>query len=237
MAGRRNGSATPRVLDFSVQATDVEPESKSLASRESTSEAKEYDKDGHVISKKQIRARARRMIARGAPLTEELFEAWCGKPIADWDVEELARGRVRDVNGGFRGRPTPVIHRAVHERMMEQFKTLIRKEMNIQATSALVVVQSILNNQDHDEKGKPVVAPSVKLQAAQWLIEHVMGKAVQPRTDDISVKLEGILGQVMVQPIIDERHPARASLPPGYSMGHIGTRGEVIDVEFDDDDD
>lgn len=236
MAGRPNGSATPRVVDFSEKATN-RPKSKALDSEESARADKEYFPDGHVKSPKQIRARARRTIARGAPLTEELFEAWCGKPIDEWDMEELSRGRTRDKSGTFRGRPTPVLHRAVHERIMEQFKSVVKREMNVQTATAMGVIQNLLRDQERDERGKPIVSPAVKLQAAQWLVEHVLGKAVQPRTDDISIRLEAILGQVMVNPIVDDNHPdARAALPPGYSMGHMGNR-DFIDVEVEDDDD
>jgi hypothetical protein len=126
--------------------------------------------------------------------------------------------------------------RAVHERIAERFKILIKDSMNFNATQALGVISNLINNDEFDDKGKPIVPASVKLDASKWLIEHVIGKPVQPTQSDVSVKLQGILGAVMVNPVMDSGHPDMAALPPGYTMAHMGTRG-VIDVEVDDDDD
>lgn len=231
MAGRRNGSPTPQEVDFSEEPEDED------TSAEIEVDDRPRGSDGHLLTMKQVRSRARRMINRGAPLTEEMFEAWCGKPIDQWDLEELARGRTKDKSGGFRGRPTPMLSRAVHERILEQYKMIMKQRINMQASTALGVIGQIIGNDDTDDKGKPLVPASVKLDASKWLVEHVLGKPVQPRTDDISIRLQGILGEVMVNPTLDTTHPDIQALPAGYSMGHIGTRGEAIDVEWTEDED
>jgi hypothetical protein len=42
----------------------------------------------------------------------------------------------------------------------------------------------------------------------------------------------------MVNPVLDDNHPDMKMLPRGYSLAHIGSRGdEVIDLEPEDDDD
>lgn len=211
--------AEARVVDFSETEEIPEEDDRPRNSK------------GQLLTSKQVRSRARRTLKKGKRLSDEEFEAWSGKPIEDWDLEELARGRPRDSAGGFRGARTQYMPRAVHERIAERFKALIRDSMNFNATMALGVVSNLLDNNDTDDKGKPIVPPNVKLDASKWLIEHVIGKPVQPQTTDISVKLQGILGSVMVNPIIDDSHPDMVELPRGYSPAHIGTRGEVIDVE------
>jgi len=214
----------PRVVDF--READKSPEE----------DARPRNDRGRLMTGKQVRSRARRTISKGKKLDDETFEAWSGKPIDEWDLEELARGRPRNAAGDFRGAPMRHMPRAVHERIAERFKILIRDSMNLNATMALGVVANLLHSEDVDDKGKPIVSPAVKLDASKWLIEHVIGKPVQPTQTDVSVKLQGILGAVMVNPVMDDSHPDMAALPPGYTMAHMGTRG-VIDVEVEDDDD
>lgn len=217
--------AKARVVDF--REAELSP----------TEDERPRNSEGRLMTAKQVRARTRRNIAKGKKVPDEDFEAWAGKPIDEWDLEELARGRPRDAGGGFRGKPPKYMPRAVHERIAERFKALVRDQMNFNATVALGVVNNLINNDEVDEKGKPLVPASVKLDASKWLIEHVIGKPVQPTQQDISVKLQGILGAVMVNPVLDDSHPDMAALPRGYYPAHVGTRGEAIDVEAEWDDD
>lgn len=219
-------AATAQVVDFSEADEDPPEDDRPRTSK------------GQLATPKQIRARARRVLKKGKKLDEETFELWAGKPVDEWDLEELARGRPRDKRGGFAGKPPAYMPRAVHERIAERFRMVIRDGMNQNAVAALGVIQNLLNNEDYDEKGKPLVGANVKLDAAKWLLEHVVGKPVQPQTTDISVKLQGILGAVMVNPTLDEGHPDMAALPRGYFPAHVGTRGEAIDADawYEDED-
>lgn len=216
-------AATARVVDF--RDADLTPESDDRV----------RNSRGRLMTAKQIRSRTRRQLEKGKKADPEDFDAWSGKPIEEWDLEELSRGRPRDAGGKFRGAPPKYMPRAVHEKIAERFKMLIRDQMNMSSVQAIGVVQNLLSNEEIDDKGKPIVPAGTKLDAAKWLIEHVIGKPVQPTTTDVSVKLQGILGAVMVNPVLDDRHPDVAALPRGYAPAHIGTRGEaaVIDVEAD----
>lgn len=222
-------SAKPQMVDFSDTDSNL------------TADGRRLNGKGQLMTSKQVRSRARRALAKGKRLDDETFEAWAGKPIEEWDLEELARGRPRDARGGFRGKPTRYMPRAVHERIAERFKMLVRDQMNQNATVALGVIQRLLISDEVDEKGKPLVSAAVKLDASKWLVEHVIGKPTQPTQQDISVKLQGILGAVMVNPTLDANHPDAKALPRGYTMAHVGTRGEpvldaeVVGEEFDDD--
>lgn len=213
--------ATARVVDF--RDAELTPES----------DDRPRNPNGKLMTAKQVRARARRKMEKGKKVDPEDFEAWAGKPIEEWDIEELARGRPRDAAGGFRGAPPKYMPRAVHERIADRFKMLVRDQMNQSTVQALGVVSNLLTNEEVDEKGKPLVAANVKLDAAKWLVEHVIGKPVQPTQTDVSVKLQGILGAVMVNPALDNDHPDRLAIPAGYTPAHMGTRGEgeVLDVE------
>lgn len=220
--------AQARVVDFSEAEEDPPEDNRPRTSK------------GELATPKQVRARARRVLKKGKRLDEETFELWAGKPIDEWDLEELARGRPKDKGGGFRGKPPSYMPRAVYERIAERFKMVVRDQMNQNATAALGVVANLIADDSLDDKGKPIVPASVKLDASKWLIEHVIGKPVQPQTTDISVKLQGILGAVMVNPILDSSHPDMApQLPRGYFPGHVGQIEGIVDAEasWDDEED
>jgi hypothetical protein len=150
------------------------------------------------LSPKQLRARARRKRSKGKSTREEFKRLY--KPIEEWDTEELARGRPRSADGTFTGRPPAWIGRDVHERATELFIRKIREDVYANAADAIGVVKMLMHSDETDPKGKPLVPASVKLQAAQWLTEHVIGKPTQKVEQDISIKLQGVLAQAMLMP-------------------------------------
>ena len=218
-------TVTPREIDFSV-ADDRRgrPSGVSGAHGKPT-----HDRDGNLnaprtadgklLTAKQIRARARRKAKRMERMTDQEFEAIYHKPIEEWDLEELAHGRTRNAKGSFSGPSPKWINREVHERSMERFKAVIKSRMNGQTVGAIDALEWILTNEEVDERGRYVIPPSTKADVAKFLLEHTVGKPTQRVESDISVKLQAILGQVMV-------NPAEALLPPseggqGYQIGHL----------------
>jgi hypothetical protein len=174
--------------------------------------------EGKMLTPKQIRARARRKMARSERMSDQEFEYLYKKPVEEWDLEELAHGRPRNSNGKFSGPKPKWINAAVYEEAMEKYTMAIKSGMNVTTVDALTVIGELLKNEDLDDKGKPIVPPGTKLDAAKFLIEHVIGKPKQRIESDVSVKLQGILGAVMV-------NPAQALMAPdlggeGYTMGH-----------------
>lgn len=153
-------------------------------------------KGSRTMNDKQIRARARRHMKIAVDEIQHLY----GKPVEDWDVEELARGRCKDKRGRFSGPNPGYMSTAVHERIVERFTVLVKKEMSIHTVDALVVLGHILNDNETDEKGRFRTTSGTKLDAAKFLIEHTIGKPKQHMETDISVKLQGILGMAMVNP-------------------------------------
>lgn len=180
---------------------------------------------GRVMSKKQIRARVRRAMAKGQNPDPEDAKALVIKPVEDWDLEELARGRPRASDGTFSGRPPQWVTREIHERAMDMFKDLVKRNMRSQTITAMEVVGEILTSTEVDVRGKPVVSASTKLDAAKFLVEHSIGKAVQPIEQEISVKLQAMLGVAIVNPGEDGT----------LILAHQGTRGELTAADDDDD--
>jgi len=149
-----------------------------------------------VMSKKQIRARAR----RGQKITEAELDLLY-KPIDEWDEEELARGRPRAADGTFRGKSPSWITREMHEAAMGRFKDIVQGRMREETVTALSVVHGILTSDDVDEKGRALVGAGTKLDAAKFLIEHIVGKPTQRTETDISVKLQGLLAVATAGPM------------------------------------
>lgn len=211
--------ATVRELDFSLVDDDRTP----LPTRP----IRGKKGDARSMTPKQLRARARRS-KRGA--RSEEFQI-LHKPLEDWDAEELARGRPRDKNGNFAGRPPKWLTRELHEESMTRFKQIVKDGLNAETNTALTVVHSILTNDDYDDKGKAVVPPSTKLDAAKFLIEHAVGKPTQRQETDISVKLQGILATSIITP---DHLPA---LPGAKELASPRSEDDFIDAEWAEEDD
>lgn len=187
---------------------------------------------GSILTPKQIRRRVRRRAARSDILTTEEYRIMY-KPVEEWDMEELARGRPRNSRGTFTGPKPKWLSTSVHESAMDRFKQIVKTEMNRQTVGALQVFEEVMSSQELDIKGRPMVPASTKLDAAKFLLEHVVGKPTQRVENDVSVKLQSILGVVMANP--DNNG--------GYQVGHLpgvtvpmAIEADIIDVEVDDDD-
>jgi hypothetical protein len=157
----------------------------------------------------QIRARARR---RSKELNKEI--ARLHKPVDEWDNEELARGRPRNKNGNFTGRIPDWITPEMCVAARKRFKDEIIVRMTILTTPAVKVLKDILNNDDEDEHGRPVVSAQTKVDITKFLLEHLIGKPKQEITGDLSIQLQAMLGAAIVNP---DGQPSSGytELPPG----------------------
>jgi hypothetical protein len=227
--------ATIRTIDFS-KVGDHREHPSGINRDGNHKDLRPEDENGRLLTPKQIRARARRRMAnnrRKGVLTEQEFEALY-KPIEDWDLEELAHGKPRNVDGNFTGRKPSWVTRQVYEKAIEQFTLAIRSGMNAQTVNALDTLKWLLTDEEEDKRGRPLVPPSVKLEASKFLLEHLVGKPTQRVETDISVKLQGILGTVLVNPNDALAPPSQGGLPqlgpgpsatvvdaPAYQVAHL----------------
>lgn len=152
--------------------------------------------------RKSLRQKARRNRRRGEgglqksnDLMVQLY-----KPIEEWDEEELARGRPRAKDGTFKGKLGEGFSLSVREEALDRFVDLIRGDMRTLTPKALKLVEWALTCEDVDERGKRVVPPSTALDAAKWVVEHLIGKPTQRIEEEISIKLQAVLGAAMVNP-------------------------------------
>jgi hypothetical protein len=145
--------------------------------------------------------RERARLRRGKTLqTNAVAALYPDKPIEEWDNEELAHGRPRNADGSFTGTKPAWITRQVHEEAVRRFTEDVQSNMRGIIPTALITVQMILESEETDKRGRPVVPYGVKLDAAKWVVEHLVGKPTQRVEADISVRLQGMLANVMVTP-------------------------------------
>lgn len=185
--------ATPATLDLTYAG--LKPNGQPEIDAQGRPPSKQGGRPRTSKEAKAIRARARRAKKL---IEEDLKELY--KPIEEWDAEELARGKPRDINGGWKTKPPAWISRAMHEEIIKRYQVVVREEMNIQTVEALEVLRRVMSDDSVDMKGKPLTSSSTKLDAAKYLIDHVIGKPRQRVEQDVSVKLQGMLGMAMVNP-------------------------------------
>jgi hypothetical protein len=161
-----------------------------------------------------VRARMKRNAGKVSRDVEILYQ----KPISDWDMEELARGRPRNSAGNFTGpRPTwltPLIMKESQDRL----RTLTRQELSTYAGDAVRVMAELMNEDGTDLDGKPLVAPTVRLQAATYVMDQIIGKSTTPIELTGNVVLQTLMADVVVN---DE----------SGTVAHPVIEGTVVEVD------
>lgn len=137
----------------------------------------------------------RKRLRRGTQDPEAARIAMGGKAIEEWDHEELARGRPRRSDGTFKG-PIPAwVTDELQEEAARRFKRWLRNEMAAKSIPAMRAVADLVEDAESDR---------VRLDAAKFLLEHVVGKPQQEVTGDIRMNIQHLLANVLVTPEGDE---------------------------------
>lgn len=143
---------------------------------------------------------------RVGPSTKAIMEGEVD--VSQFDDEELRRGRQRDRNGQFRGKPSTVVPRAVYEelrrRTVTEFYEMVRQEL---MPSMEVVVAMA--------KGE-IPADPTRLKAAENIVNRFVGKV--PET----VNLNAI-----------EKKPWEDAIEAGITYD-VQRDEDVIDAKADD---
>lgn len=117
-------------------------------------------------------------------LMQEAIDTGVMKPLDQWDLEELAKGKPRNQYGNFAGKApawiTPHVVQEIRRRLLETSYSELASHVGV-AIQSLV---NLLTDDSTDEDGNPLVSPALKLQAAKYIIDQTMGKA--PQTVDVT---------------------------------------------------
>lgn len=153
---------------------------------------------GRVLSEKPEAVRAR--IRRRSEVVAEDIEMLYSKPVEEWDLEELARGRPRHPTGGFRGPRPKWITSTVLAEAQRRLKERAFEGLSVNVDSAVKVMAELMSNQDTNEFGDYMVPAKVKLDAATFIVEQVLGKAKQSVELGANDSMRNMLATVMVNP-------------------------------------
>ena len=96
--------------------------------------------------------------------------------VAELDDEELARGYPRAEDGSFRGRPA-VIPTSLHQRIQRELFARAGQTLRENLLGVAETMTSIAQNVELD--------PAVRVRAAQWVFERIMGK-----TPDVQITID-----------------------------------------------
>lgn len=116
--------------------------------------------------------------------------------VHDLDDEEIRRGRCRDRQGGFSGRPPTAIPREVSDALRVEFQTRVREVFEQSVHAAQAALLEITNN-------RRAAAPA-RVRAAEVLLERSLGKVPDKIHQQVEMKkfevaLSGILVDVRVE--------------------------------------
>lgn len=151
---------------------------------------------------------ARRRMRKSADNIDRDIQILYKKPMEEWDMEELARGRPKGEDGKFRGpRPTwitPVILREAQDRLRQ----LTKDELATYAGDAVRVMVELMKDDSVDmETGKAVVSPKTRLDAAKYVLDQIIGKPTNPVEVTGNVTLQHLMGSILVNPDGAQAHP------------------------------
>jgi hypothetical protein len=146
------------------------------------------------------------------------------KPISEWDMEELARGRPRNAQGSFIGRAptwiTPAIQKEAKRRLLDETFGNLAGHVD----TAIKAIVQLIESEELDDKGRPIVDARTKLAAAMFVVENIIGKPkaiVEMQADDFT-------RQAIAAAII---------LDDGQEQDHFVLEGEFTEDEEGDEDD
>lgn len=149
-----------------------------------------------------VRARIRKS---GAKLERDV--AMLYKPIEEWDMEELARGRPRNRAGNFQGPAPAWLTPLIIKEAKDRLRVLTRDEIAVFSADAVRTMRNLMMSTETDDEGKPLVSASVKLNAAQYLLDQTIGKATNPVEVTGNVQLQHLMATILVNPDGTESHP------------------------------
>lgn len=158
------------------------------------------------LSTKPAAAKAR--IRKSTKKIERDIEIVYGKPVEDWDFEELQRGRPRGPDGTFSSGPRPAfLTPQVLSEARKRLKILTRDQLSHYAGAAIDVLKDLMTDNREDHNGKPITPSTVKYQAATYVLDQIIGRPVAQVEIEGNVKLEGLLAAIIVNPDGSEAHP------------------------------
>jgi hypothetical protein len=160
------------------------------------------------------RTRLRRAHERGERDTDQIKKDIAiayGKPLEEWDWEELSRGRARpagEQKGNIRGRKPKILAEGqlLNMEAQRRMRALSEHEILTMADEALRCLFDLMTDDEVNEFGSPMVPAGIKFQAAKYIMDHVIGTPKQRHEVSGTNPLAELMGGILVNPDGEPSH-------------------------------
>jgi hypothetical protein len=158
------------------------------------------------LSQKPSAVRAR--LRKGSNNIERDLKMMFEKPVEEWDFEELQRGKPKREDGTFGKGPRPKwITPAIINQVRARLKEMTRDDLSRHVGAALSCLGELMSDETCDDNGRPNTPANVKLQAATYVLDQVIGKPTVMIESHTNSALEGMLARVMINEDGEDAHP------------------------------
>jgi hypothetical protein len=140
-------------------------------------------------------------------------------------VEELVRGRLKDTNGQFRGRPPKFVPREFQQACIRE---LFRRGQELWQKNYLEAIQAMTDIAAGRGKLGEGATPGERIKAAQFVIERLEGKVPDKLVVTDDKRWETVLSGIVADVSED-------AIAAGQRAIEGIVEGEVLDVDYDDD--
>jgi hypothetical protein len=137
------------------------------------------------------------------------------KPVSEWDLEELGRGRPKNSDGSFTGGPAPKwLTPAIEAERQRRLKEATHDALMAHTEAAMRVLGELVKN--------PETPASVRADIGKFIYEQQLGKATA--RVDVGLTAQEHTMQALASAIV---------LDDGLPQGHLTTiEGELIEDDL-----
>jgi len=111
--------------------------------------------------------------------------------VEDLDTEELAKGRLKDKNGKFTGRPPRLLPRQILDAMRSEHHKRVNSILEESLSDMVKIMRGVAMDKTAD--------PAVRLRAAIYIYERFMGKLPDRIEVNKNEKVDAIIGKILYE--------------------------------------
>lgn len=176
----------------------------------------------------------RKRLRRGNANAERDLEMLGYKPVAEWEIAELAHGRPRAADGTFRGKRPKWVTPQIAAEARKRLQDVAYGELMQGASLAASVIINVMRD--------PEASTKDRLDAAKFVYEQLMGKAAVKGEIDVKIGPREFLASALLveddegnyvsaHPVVDgqfrvdDEDDEEDDLPPEGRRSRTGQRG------------
>lgn len=112
-------------------------------------------------------------------------------PVEDLDIEELSKGRLKDKNGNFSGRPPKFLPRQLIDAMRKEHYKRVNSVLEESLSDMVKVMRSIATDRKADD--------ATRLKAAIYVFERFMGKIPDRVNVSAESKIDDLVDEILFE--------------------------------------